>query len=84
MTHFIRGFRLRQKLAEIKNEVIRNDSELVRIEQSIKSEEISFESDLNNCKWLLLASGLFLIIGILLIVIALAISFNDLLIIKQL
>lgn len=80
MTHFIRGFRLRKRLAELKEKQIEidlaevNKIEQSKIEQSIKSEEVSFESDLNKCKWLLIASGLFLILGITLIVIGLACS----------
>ncbi|WP_166921378.1 hypothetical protein [Flavobacterium poyangense] len=92
MTHFIRGFRLRQKREEIKKEIgndiannlvdnrEKNESELNRLEESVKSEEVSFEKDLNSCKWLLFASCFFLIAGILLITIALAYSFNSLLV----
>lgn len=79
MTHFIRGFRLRQKLSEMEQKVINNRPELIRLKEVISSEEISFEKDLRYCKWLLFASCFFLIAGILLIIIALACSFNSLL-----
>lgn len=80
MTHFIRGFRLRQKLLELKKNETENVDEIISIKETIEIEEASFEKDLNNCKWLLLAACAFLIIGILIIIIGLACSFNDLLI----
>jgi len=40
---------------------------------------MSFEKELNNCKWLLIASGLFLILGILLIICGHAYSLNTIL-----
>lgn len=80
MTHFIRGFRLRQKSLELKKNEVKNVTEINIVEQTIKAEEASFENDLNYCKWLLLASCTFLIIGISLIIIGLASSFNNLLI----
>lgn len=80
MTHFIRGFRLRQRLNELENQEKKEDLEIIRIKECIKNEEISFEKDLNNCKWLLFTSGLFLILGILSITTAFACSFNNVLI----
>ncbi|MBE8726847.1 hypothetical protein [Flavobacterium hungaricum] len=79
MTHFIRGFRLRQRLKELKNQDKDEYSEIIRIKESIKNEEISFENDLNICKWFLLLAGFFLILGILLATIAFACSFNNIL-----
>ncbi|MFH6945271.1 hypothetical protein [Flavobacterium sp. FlaQc-50] len=79
MTHFIRGFRMRQKLSEMEEKVINNRPELIRLGESIKREGLSFEKDLNYCGLLLFASCFFLIAGILLIIIALASSFNSLL-----
>ncbi|WP_343697871.1 hypothetical protein [Flavobacterium sp.] len=78
MTHFIRGFRLRQKISEIENTELNYETRLTSLENSLKNEELSFERDLNLCKWLLFGSCLFLIIGIFIITSALASSFNDL------
>ncbi|OHT43970.1 hypothetical protein [Flavobacterium tructae] len=80
MTHFIRGFRLRQKIFEIKSAQTDNKKVLNKLKKTLKNEKLSFEKDLNLCKWLLITSCLFLIAGILIITIALASSFKDLLI----
>ncbi|MCC9019768.1 hypothetical protein [Flavobacterium lipolyticum] len=81
MTHFIRGFRLRQKISEIKSVKTKDNKVLTKLKKSLKNEKLSFEKDLNRCKWLLLVSCLFLITGILIITIALACSFNTILMI---
>lgn len=80
MTHFIRSFRLRKRLSELENQEKNEHLEIIRIKKSIKTEEMSFEKDLSHCKWFLLSAGLFLILGILLITIALGCSFNNLII----
>lgn len=80
MTHFIRSFRLRKRLSELENQEKNEHLEIIRIKKSIKTEEMSFEKDLRHCKWFLLSAGLFLILGILLITIALGCSFNNLII----
>lgn len=79
MTHFIRRFRLRQRLSELEKSGKMDEPEFTKIEESIKVEELSFENDLTSCKWLLFASVSLLIIGILLITIGLAFSFNNIL-----
>lgn len=71
MTHFVRRFRLRKRLAELTEkdaEVTDENSALItRIEEQIKGENTSFEKDLSRCKWLLLSSCIILIIGITLV-----------------
>lgn len=83
MTHFIRKFRLNKKLSKLESKENKADLELIRIKKIrkiIKVENISFEKDLNYCKWFLLLAGSFLILGILLVTIAIAYSFNSFLI----
>lgn len=81
MTHFIRKFRLKQKLSELESKDNDEDKEeRIQIGKIIGDEEISFEKDLNICKWFLLLAGLHLILGILVVTIALACSFNSLLV----
>lgn len=80
MTHFIRKFRLKQKLNKLESQKKINFSKIIIIKRTIKSEEISFEKDLSICKWFLLLAGLFLILGVLLVTIAFAYSFNSVLI----
>jgi len=79
MTHFIRRFRLRQRLSELEKLGKIEEPEFTKVKKSIKTEEVSFENDLVKCKWLLLASVSLLIIGILLITVGLAFSFNHIL-----
>ncbi len=67
MTHFVRRFRLRKKLAELKLKypnTKKEEIEIVSLEKNIVSEDESFESDMKLCKWLLIFASLFLILGI--------------------
>lgn len=67
MTHFVRRFRLRKKLAELGLQVSSSDKEkkeILVLEEKIATEDKSFESDMRLCKWLLIFASLFLILGI--------------------
>ncbi len=67
MTHFVRRFRLRKKLAALGPQESMSDEEkeeLMNLEEKIATEDSSFESDLKLCKWLLIFASLFLILGI--------------------
>ncbi|OXB25351.1 hypothetical protein B0A80_01580 [Flavobacterium tructae] len=81
MTHFIKGLRLRQNISEIESTVANDKNEFITLSKKIDNEQSSFEKNFNLCGWLLFASCLFLITGILIVTIALACFFNDILMI---
>ncbi len=81
MTHFIRRFRLVQKLEDTKtgSEAKDHDTCNCNVENMIQHEELSFENDLRTCKWLLITSCIFFISGIFFIMAGLGASLDTVL-----
>lgn len=79
MTHFIRSFRVREKITLLKHQP-ETDPDVLQFEKILQSEIISFERDLIACKWLLILSAFLLLTGIMLFSIGLGCSLNAFLI----
>ena len=81
MTHFVRRFRLRKKLSELKatksEDIDETSKMIIDIENKINRENESFERDLNKCKWLLSFSCIFLILGVGFVIAGLGKTLND-------
>ena len=70
---------MKMRLNELSKDAEQNkqNADVQQLNDKIASEDISFESDLKRCKWLLILSGLFFILGLLLIIIGLNQTLSD-------